>query len=123
MFSRFFLHHRNIIYHLLVFNLCNTGTVVLVILLPSSGSALQPTATDPCRVHSRQVLLCLLSVPSYKNTLDIAPFQQMNRPRAPRASRAPRANWDTPSTRLLLELAIAEKEKFNFSNQGLTRDG
>jgi hypothetical protein len=34
-----------------------------------------------------------------------------------------RANWDPATTRLFLHLCIAEKEKFNFSNQGLTKDG
>ncbi|RLM84618.1 hypothetical protein C2845_PM04G14800 [Panicum miliaceum] len=33
-----------------------------------------------------------------------------------------RANWDPATTRLFLDLCIAEKEKFNFSNQGLTKD-
>ncbi|RLM86402.1 hypothetical protein C2845_PM04G07630 [Panicum miliaceum] len=31
------------------------------------------------------------------------------------------ANWDPATTRLFLDLCIAE-EKFNFSNQGLTKD-
>ena len=34
-----------------------------------------------------------------------------------------RCNWDGPTTRLFLDLCIAEKDKFNFTNQGLTRDG
>ncbi|RLN17465.1 hypothetical protein C2845_PM02G02670 [Panicum miliaceum] len=33
-----------------------------------------------------------------------------------------RANWDPATTRLFFDLCIAEKEKFNFSNQGLTKD-
>ena len=64
--------------------------------------------------------------PFYKNSLDIAPLEQMHRNCAFRASRAfgvPRANWDTPQTRLLLELTMQEKEKGNFSHQTLTRDG
>jgi len=31
-------------------------------------------------------------------------------------------NWDGPTTRLFLDLCIAEKEKFNFTSQGLTKD-
>jgi len=33
-----------------------------------------------------------------------------------------RCNWDGPTTRLFLDLCIAEKEKFNFTSQGLTKD-
>ena len=41
-----FILRKNIIYLLLVLNLRNTGTfVVVVIVLPSSGSALQHTAS------------------------------------------------------------------------------
>lgn len=61
-----------------------------------------------CLVH-RYVMYRL-----YKSILHIARFQQMSRPRA---------NWDATSPRMLLDLYVAEKEKCNFSNQGLTRDG
>jgi len=41
-------------------------------------------------------------------------FQQMHRQRA---------TWDLPTTKLLLDLYIAEKDKCNFTQKGLTREG
>ena len=34
-----------------------------------------------------------------------------------------RATWDLPTTKLLLDLCIAEKDKCNFTQKGLTREG
>jgi hypothetical protein len=34
-----------------------------------------------------------------------------------------RAHWADDETRLLLTLALQEKEKFNFNHQGLTNSG
>ena len=35
----------------------------------------------------------------------------------------PRANWDDAETKLLLDMCLQEKEKFNFGQFGVNRDG
>ena len=35
----------------------------------------------------------------------------------------PRANWDDAETKLLLDMCLQEKEKLNFTQIGVTRDG
>lgn len=111
---------------MLVLNLHNTGTfVVVVIVLPSSGSALQLMASPHVTSIEGKFFTFTFRLDIQKHSRH-CPIQQMNHPHAYHASRAshgPRAHWDTLSTRTLLELTIKEKDKFNFSNQGLTRDG
>ena len=35
----------------------------------------------------------------------------------------PRTNWDDTETKLLLDMCLQEKEKLNFTQNGVTRDG
>ena len=102
----------------------NAGTFFYSIVVPACPSTLQP-ACKTSEAHSpgkfsvlciRQLLWCfylLLILPRTPKTIQCL-CPQMDQDRC---------NWDGPTTRLFLDLCIAEKEKFNFTNQGLTRDG